>query len=566
MDHSPSRRCLALSVEGLACGSRGVRIDLCRGIGPDLRRWREIGANAGKLSAVIAVCWRRRGRSSIQNQNECKYRCQRYSKNFRVEVIEFLFRRLLRFQDRISICQGGGNDGGRAPQRTPRLSQLAKIRTAADNFATKYAKLDVHKSLCILARELTASTTRTESNLHASLGRHEPVVLPEEMASRLTSLDKAAAIAAPRANAESKSLSFSEYENKIIGLLERLKELRETFFHYDKCSKTVAVFETQIRSLSTIFDRFVAAQNGALQAVLDAISEDVGSFYHALHPAETVDRVRLRMVGEEGVEFEYFFHGVPTHPPMKYLSESHLNSLGVVLFLASAKLFNKESRFLVLDDIVTSFDINHRRRLLRLLRDEFADWQIILLTHEAFWFDIIKRELAPQRWITLEVVCDDENGIQIEPSAKDLKDLILAKRVKYDVSNDLRKLLEATLKEICCSCDVKMAFRYNDQNERRMSGELLSELRSTVNQKCAELKGNPIFSQLEASNLVATIGSHDNPEPITGGDIDVALADIDKLAQLFSCQKCGRYVEAENQLAGKGKITCRCGTKELDWK
>jgi DNA repair exonuclease SbcCD ATPase subunit len=130
------------------------------------------------------------------------------------------------------------------------LSQLAKIRTAADNFATKYGKLDVHKSLCILARELTASTTRTESNLHASLGRHEPVVLPEEMASRLTSLDKAASIAAARANAESKSLSFSEYENKIIGLLERLKELRETFFHYDKCSKTVAVFETQIRSLS----------------------------------------------------------------------------------------------------------------------------------------------------------------------------------------------------------------------------------------------------------------------------------------------------------------------------
>jgi hypothetical protein len=118
---SPSPRCLALSVEVSAYGSRSVRIDLRRGTGP-LRRWREIGANTGKLSAVIAVCWRRRGRSSIQNQNECEYRCQRYSKNFRVEVIELLFRRLLRFQDRISICPGGGNDGGRAPQRSPRTA------------------------------------------------------------------------------------------------------------------------------------------------------------------------------------------------------------------------------------------------------------------------------------------------------------------------------------------------------------------------------------------------------------------------------------------------------------
>jgi hypothetical protein len=367
-------------------------------------------------------------------------------------------------------------------------------------------------------------------------------------------------------SAESVSLNFTEYETKVIGLVERLRELRETFYQYTTCSKTVSLFETQIRSLSAIFNQFVAVQNDALQAVLDAISDDVGALYSSLHPAEAVDRVRLRMVGEEGVEFEYYFHGVPTHPPMKYLSESHLNSLGIVLFLASAKLFNNTSKFFVLDDIVTSFDINHRRRLLRLLSDEFADWQIILLTHEAFWFDVIKRELGPKGWITFEVTCDDDNGIQIEPNTKDLKALILTKRAKYDVSNDLRKLLEATLKEICFACEVKLAFRYNDQNERRMSGELLSELRSTINQKCAELKGNSIFSQLEGSNLVATIGSHHNPEAITGGDIDVALVDIEKLAQLFCCDECGRYVETRNALAGKHKIACRCGKKELDWK
>ncbi len=36
------------------------------------------------------------------------------------------------------------------------------------------------------------------------------------------------------------------------------------------------------------------------------------------------------VVGEEGIEFEYQFHGKPTHPPMKYLSESHLYSLGSI--------------------------------------------------------------------------------------------------------------------------------------------------------------------------------------------------------------------------------------------
>ena len=162
---------------------------------------------------------------------------------------------------------------------------------------------------------------------------------------------------------------------------------------------------------------------------------------------------------------------------------------------------------------------------------------------------------------------DAENGILLSPSASDLRELIAEKRKKYDVSNDIRILLEASLKEICRALEVKMAFRFNDENERRMSGQLLSELRATLNRKCPPLKGHKAFSNLEGSNLVATVGSHDNPsETITGGDIDVALADIDDLTDLFICKDCGRYVEAACQNSGQNRITCKCGKKKLDWK
>jgi hypothetical protein len=110
---------LALSVEGLVCESLGVRIVRCRGTGPGLSKWRQIGANAGKLSVVIAIRSRRRGRG-IQNQNEYEYRCQRYSKNFRVEFFELLCRGLLRFHD--PIRPRGGNKGGRPPKGTPRTA------------------------------------------------------------------------------------------------------------------------------------------------------------------------------------------------------------------------------------------------------------------------------------------------------------------------------------------------------------------------------------------------------------------------------------------------------------
>jgi hypothetical protein len=328
-----------------------------------------------------------------------------------------------------------------------------------------------------------------------------------------------------------------------------MRELVKQFDQYQKNATIVQAFEEQILSLTIIFEHFVQVQNAAFQAVLDKISKDVGTYYTALHPNENVDKVRLSIMGEEGIEFEYQFHGTTTFPPMKYLSESHLNSLGICAFLASAKLFNTSSRFFVLDDIVTSFDLGHRRRLLRLIKEQFGNWQIILLTHERLWFDLIQKELSQSGWLFKEVEWDAENGIQLSPSAADLRALIEQKRKKYEVSNDIRKFLEASLKEICHALEVKLPFRFNDKNERRMSGELLSELRATVNKKCPRLKGHASFANLEDSNLVITIGSHDNPaETITGGDVDVALSDIAALTDHFICHDCGRYVEAKREL------------------
>lgn len=307
-------------------------------------------------------------------------------------------------------------------------------------------------------------------------------------------------------------------------------------------------------------------QNKALQAVLDTISGDVGAFYAKLHPKENIDKVRLRMIGEEGVEFEYSFHGNPTQPPQKYLSESHLNSLGIVLFLAYARIFNKKARFLVLDDIVTSFDTGHRRRLLRLLKEEFADWQIVLLTHESVWFDLIKRELRESGWLFKEVKADSDNGILLDESPATFRSLIEAKRGKLDVTNDLRKLLEATLKEICYALEVRVAFRFNDVNERRMADELTSQLRSTLKSKSPETAKHSVFSDLAGSALIANLGSHDNPEPIVGKDIDVVLEDIDKLAALFICGNCNRPVRADANVPGEKKVSCRCGHCKIDWK
>jgi recombinational DNA repair ATPase RecF len=177
---------------------------------------------------------------------------------------------------------------------------------------------------------------------------------------------------AAKAQEEASQLGLTEQEQKVTTALSSLRMLEGQVRDYERAQRVIDAYEAQILTLDAIFERFVTVQNAALQSVLDTISADVGKFYAKLHPDESVDNVRLTMVGEEGVEFQYAFHGEEVQPPRKYLSESHLNSLGVVLFLANARIFNKQAKFLVLDDIVTSFDTSHRRRLLRLLREELV--------------------------------------------------------------------------------------------------------------------------------------------------------------------------------------------------
>lgn len=451
--------------------------------------------------------------------------------------------------------------------RTAFIQAIDMLIAACKPLAANYGDFGKFKTLTTEAAKTLATINSWVTAINNGFSNFQPVILSKHDVDTIVAFGALAKSYSTLATTEGEALELSEQEKRLVQAIGEVRDLEKQFDQYQKNTAIVRAFEKQILTLTTIFDRFVPVQNAALQTVLDKISEDVGAYYTALHPNENVDKVRLSVVGEEGIEFEYQFHGKITYPPMKYLSESHLNSLGICLFLASAKLFNTATRFLVLDDVVTSFDLGHRRRLLRLIKEQFGDWQIILLTHEHLWFDLIKKELSQTGWLFKEVEWDAQNGIQLSPSAIDLRALIDQKRKKHDVSNDIRKLLEASLKEICYALEVKLSFRFNDENERRMSGELLSELRATVNRKCMSLKGHASFANLEGSNLIVTVGSHDNPaEAITGGDIDVALADITALTNHFACQDCGRYVEAKRQVAGQDKITCKCGKKHIDWK
>ncbi len=369
-----------------------------------------------------------------------------------------------------------------------------------------------------------------------------------------------------RLGLEEAELALSKEEQKLLDALKAIDNLRTYYLKFHAASEIVKRFTTQVQALSKIKNDFSTVHTAALQKALDLMSKDTSRFYLAMHPKENVDDIRLTVL-EDGVEFDYSFHGKRVYPPLKYLSESHLNSLGIAAFLAAVKLFNKANGFFVLDDIVTSFDANHRVRLLHLLRSEFPNWQIILLTHEPFWFELIKKEMASSGWLFSELEVVPASGIRLKTSSKDAKEQISSKKKDGTLTaNELRTAMERMLKDIGLALEVKMAFRFNDQNERRMPGELLSELRSTLKKKSPASLSNPAFSKLETCSLVVTTGSHDSGPVLSSGDIATCCEDVLGFDDQFCCKQCGAYVTTERFVSHEGKAYCKCGKKYIEWK
>ena len=65
--------------------------------------------------------------------------------------------------------------------------------------------------------------------------------------------------------------------------------------------------------------------------------------------------------------------------------------MGVCIYLALMKrLFGERFSLALLDDVVMSLDIGHRRQFCKLLKSEFPSTQFVITTHDRTWAEQMK--------------------------------------------------------------------------------------------------------------------------------------------------------------------------------
>lgn len=227
--------------------------------------------------------------------------------------------------------------------------------------------------------------------------------------------------------------------------------------------------------------------------------------------------------------------------PQYFLNEARLTAIALAIYLAAARLTRVgRPGIMVLDDVLIGLDLSNRIPLLHLLQTEFNDWQIVLLTHDYVWFEIA-REFTDVHgtWAYASLHAEDSGpgAPQIPRLKSPLDDLDVAKR--HLLAGDLRAAavyiraaLEARLRALAESCDIRIAFK---RDQKKISADHLWQglLRRHVEWRKAG-KGpfiNPaLIASISAvrSNVLNRL-NHTGPTALTTPDVTSALQAVKSL-------------------------------------
>ena len=353
---------------------------------------------------------------------------------------------------------------------------------------------------------------------------------------------------------------------------------KDAFLKIKQFEKQKVKLENQRKTLKIIYDEFVKRQKEGLENFITSFSGKINEYYQYMNPDEPFQEIKIITIGKDdelnGITIEYKYNGNWVSPPQKYFSESHLNCFGLSFFLASVNAFNSENKFIVLDDVISSFDSNHRKRFAELIFEKFSKYQIILLTHEEDWFTNFVSPLAKNEgWLINEIKWTEDKGAHLEEEPSDLKERIetnLANSKIDSLGNPIRRYLEHSLKDIALNIEAKLSFQYNSSNEHRMPYELIMGIKSEIKKCSPELKAKfPVIDRIESSSILGNISSHDNPFNPKIGDLKAFWADILELEKIFICEQsdCKRpMVSLRNYDTVAKKIRCGCDYTKYDWK
>ena len=171
-------------------------------------------------------------------------------------------------------------------------------------------------------------------------------------------------------------------DKKFVGALSTSLEALE---ENEQQAKDLAVLLPRLKQTLELVER---ERKKFTDAILSTISTRVSELYETIHPGEGLNKINLALDAAKraSLEISTEFGGRQGSPPQAYFSDSHLDTLGLCVFLALAERDAPEKKLLVMDDVLGSVDEPHVERIIEMIYGVISKFRhCILTTHYGPW-------------------------------------------------------------------------------------------------------------------------------------------------------------------------------------
>ena len=343
--------------------------------------------------------------------------------------------------------------------------------------------------------------------------------------------------------------TYANAHNVATRLVQLRNDLARIYRAKDELKKLHGQLVTTTRAIE-------AAINAYNESLLLQLGNDVDSLYKKIQGVSSNEPSLLGLQLAEGsaanqrqvrlvVDYAENRKGVA---PSGYLSDSQIHTVALSLRLAAIRRFNSGAPIIVLDDVVTSYDADHRKSMAATLAEEFENFQVLLVTHDEQFFNLLQDHLPQSRWAFRRITHIDPSFGPILSDHRTPDEEIGRKLDEGESAGEqIRKSQEEWLLRICRDFRVYIEMRPVDQPYQYDRSELANALhrfltdRNLVPPKVPGIS-NPFLTSLQRGT-VENFASHfsDNPNrSISGGDERTRWSEFRYFRDLFICPSCGR--------------------------
>jgi energy-coupling factor transporter ATP-binding protein EcfA2 len=211
---------------------------------------------------------------------------------------------------------------------------------------------------------------------------------------------------------------------------------------------------------------------------------------------------------EVRVQLKYAGKDIPK--PHLFLNEARLSALAISIYLGMIKRHPqlRPYKVLFLDDVFIGLDISNRLPLLKILKNDFQEYQIFITTYDKPWFEYANSFIDKSEWTVKELrVQKFADGYEI-PIVIDQADMILKSRDHFNIGDYksasvyARSEFERIIMKYCEDRSKEVRFK---RNIKKYSSQ-------DFWQKTKDDVSNSIGTRIESSrNLILNDLSHYNP-------------------------------------------------------